>query len=119
MEFLGALAILAGLGFLVYRTFKPKSGRAVVLGTLKPTGHCDLAAGESHYQPALRAVVGRGEVRHHCRATLVLEGGNRYDAHAVGVDVEGRTVAYLAHDDATTYRKQIAQTATCRPSVML
>lgn len=110
MEFLGGLAILAGLGFLAYRTFSRVFGTPVVCGSIEPTGRCALAAvGESHYQPALRAVAGPGEVRHYCRATLVLESDNRYDKHAVRVDVEGRTVAYLSHDDAPRYRKQIAR----------
>jgi hypothetical protein len=68
-------------------------------------GYSIGAVGESHYQPALRAAAGKGEVRHGCTAVLVFEDSNPYDDHAVRVDVNGRTVAYLARADARRYRK--------------
>lgn len=80
-----------------------KRGRAA---ETNDSGNCNLGAvGESNYQPALRAAAGKSEVRHGCTATLVLEDSNPYDDHAVRVDVNGRTVAYLARADARRYRK--------------
>lgn len=72
------------------------------------TGRFDLeVVGESHYQPALRAIAGRGEVRHQCTAHLVMDDDNPYDAKAVRVDIEGKPVGHLSRDDARAYRRQL------------
>lgn len=95
-------AMLAVLGWSAF------SKRQSVRGELTPQGRFDLeVVGESHYQPALRAEAGRGEVRHKCRALLVLEDGNPYDDQAVRVDVGARTVGYLSRRNARIYRRLI------------
>ena len=63
--------------------------------------------GESHYQPALRAAAGKGEVRHRCNAELVMDDDNRYDKQAVSVWVDGRQVGHLSRSDARAYRKKV------------
>ncbi len=79
-------------------------------GVIRGNGRFQLeAVGESHYQPALRAIVGKGEVEHECEAELVLEDDNPHSNQAVRIDVQGKTVAYLNHDNARKYRKQIAR----------
>lgn len=106
MWLLVVIGIAAGL--LLAREWAARSQRPNVIGSVRPNGDCNLeVVGESHYQPALRAAAGKGEVRHHCRATLVLEASNRYDNKAVRVDVNGRTVGYLSHDEARSYRRAI------------
>jgi hypothetical protein len=105
------IAICVGLYLEKHRTSEVRGARRFGLA----------AVGESHYQPALRAVAGKGEVQHECQAELVLEDGNRYDALAVRVDVQGRTVAYLSRDDARKYRSQVKQygnlRATCAAKI--
>jgi hypothetical protein len=66
--------------------------------------------GESHYQPALRAtangrVSGEGlDGNIPASATLVPDPGNRYDSNAVRVDIDSRTVGYLAREVAARYQ---------------
>lgn len=70
-------------------------------------GYDDLyVVGESHYQEALRALVGGGRdhVRVPIQATLVAEPNNQYDANAISVWVAGHLVGYLSRDDAQTLR---------------
>ena len=62
--------------------------------------------GESNYQDALRAVCGKGEVRHECLASLILEDANVHDPLAVMVTIDDRTVGYLSRDNARTYRRR-------------
>jgi hypothetical protein len=64
--------------------------------------------GESHYQPALRRIVGyvdpaRG-ASFRCVVRLVREPTNRYDKNAVRADVGNETVAYLSRDDAEMWQ---------------
>ena len=66
--------------------------------------------GESHYQPALKAAVGGRAARGIAdavpvTAVLIPEPGNRHDRNAVRVDVGGRTVGYLAREDAVRYQR--------------
>lgn len=62
--------------------------------------------GESHYRDAIEAVTG-GPVVEGIRmitwATLVAEHDNPYDAHAVGVFIDGRKVGHLAREDAAAF----------------
>jgi hypothetical protein len=70
-------------------------------------GHDELeVVGESHYQHALRDVVGRetGRVRHEAVALLVAEQGNPSDSNAVSVWIARHKVGYLARDDAAAVR---------------
>lgn len=62
--------------------------------------------GESHYRDAIEAVTGGPKVegvRSITWATLVAEHDNPYDAHAVGVFVDGRKVGHLAREDAGAF----------------
>ncbi len=45
-------------------------------------------AGESHYQDALRAIAGDGEVRHDAEAHLIPEPENEYDPNAIRVEID-------------------------------
>ncbi len=66
--------------------------------------------GESHYQSALAEICGgkcwQG-VEQYVTATLVLEDSNPYDDKAVRVDINGRTVGYLARKAAREYREEL------------
>jgi hypothetical protein len=67
--------------------------------------------GESHYQPALRAIAGpprRGGVQVPVRARLIAEPSNPYDANAIAIHVEGAKVGYLSRDDAIAFKPLIA-----------
>jgi len=55
-------------------------------------------AGESHYQDALRAISGQGEIRHDTEARLIPEPDNPHDANAVRVEIDGAKVGYLPRD---------------------
>jgi hypothetical protein len=75
--------------------------------------------GESHYQPALKAAVGRSAARGLAdavpvTAVLVPEPTNRYDRRAVRVDVNGRTVGYLAREDAARYQPALLRLEPAR-----
>ncbi len=62
--------------------------------------------GESHYRDAIEAVTDGPKVegiRMITWATLVAEHGNPYDAHAVGVFIDGRKVGHLAREDAGAF----------------
>ena len=85
------------------------SSGGVALARLGGTGDYDFAiVGESKYQPALKRIAGKGEVRHKCTARIYLEDSNPYDAKAVRVDIDGDTVGYFSREDAQAYRKQVA-----------
>lgn len=65
--------------------------------------------GESHYQPALRAIVGNRDAfgfenAVSATAVLVPEPRNRHDRNAVRVDIDGRTVGYIAREHAVRYQ---------------
>ncbi len=66
--------------------------------------------GESHYQPALRAICGSDrdeDVAYDCIAALVPEPTNPHDRHAVMVQIDGQRVGYLSRQDARIYRDMI------------
>jgi len=68
------------------------------------------AVGESHYQPTLVDICGRNDqeaVLFECEALLVPEFDNPRDENAIRVEIDRRTVAYLARDDAIAYRPVI------------
>ena len=71
-------------------------------------------AGESHYQEALRAIVGAGEVRFETEAHLVPEPENEYDPNAVRVEIDGHKVGYLPRDLAPAWGPRLAELATRR-----
>lgn len=75
---------------------------------LSADGQLDVV-GESHYQPAISEAAGGcdcqgGENAFPVAALLVPEPSNQHDANAVRVDVAGRTVGYLAREDAAHYQ---------------
>ncbi len=68
------------------------------------------AVGESNYQMPLIEICGRDEreaVLFECEALLVPEFDNPHDENAIHVEIDGRTVAYLARDAAIAYRPVI------------
>jgi hypothetical protein len=68
--------------------------------------------GESHYQEALEAICGKRSDNGEDRivdASLVLEDSNPYDAQAVRVDIQGKTVGYLSREDARRFREHHVQ----------
>lgn len=62
-------------------------------------------AGESHYQDALREIVGDREpqVRHTTEAILEPEPENPHDPNAVVVRIDGHKVGYLPRAEAVAY----------------
>lgn len=71
-------------------------------------------AGESHYQDALRAIAGPGEVRLETEAQLVAEPDNPHDANAVRVEIEGAKVGYLPRALAAAWTPRLAELAARR-----
>ena len=71
-----------------------------------------LVVGESHYQDALEAICGprceEGEDRE-VTATLICDDANSFDANAVRVDIDGRTVGHLSRDSAALYRAHLRE----------
>jgi hypothetical protein len=68
--------------------------------------------GESNYQVALASLAGdhgAESAEAHHRATLTLEDANPYDPKAVAVRIAGKTVGYLAREDARSYRRRLGQ----------
>src|SRR5947207_4299759 len=64
--------------------------------------------GEASYQPWLMAVGGKrtpnGPTNPEQIATLIREPKNRYDQNAIAVRIRGRTVGYLARENAVRYQ---------------
>jgi hypothetical protein len=64
--------------------------------------------GEASYQPWLMAVGGKrtpnGPTNPDQIATLIREPKNRYDHNAIAAQIRGRTVGYLAREDAVRYQ---------------
>ncbi|MCY3887958.1 MAG: hypothetical protein OXG19_09720 [Chloroflexi bacterium] len=59
-------------------------------------------AGESHYQPALQALL-QAHGREPFRVALLAEPDNPYDRHAVRIiDLENRTLGWIPSEDART-----------------
>ena len=71
-------------------------------------------AGESHYQEALRAIAGEGEVRMDTEAHLIPEPENDHDPNAVRVEIDGRKVGYLPRDLAPAWGPRLAELASRR-----
>lgn len=64
-------------------------------------------AGESHHRPEIRRLFGRQDLTYGRElegvAQLVPEPGNRFDRHAVRVEVDGKLVGYLPKEHAAEY----------------
>jgi hypothetical protein len=74
--------------------------------TLLVGGRLVNVAGESHYQDALREIVGpgaEGEVAVDTEALLVPEPSNPHDSNAVMVQIDGKLVGYLPREEAVAY----------------
>jgi len=90
---------------------------------LKPgRGWTVEVVGEASYQGDLQRAYRRyGGDGHDLRVAAVLqpEQGNRFDANAVMVVIDGRTVGYLPRDRAAEYRDAIGrQTAGCSAKII-
>jgi hypothetical protein len=88
---------------------------------LKGNGNYDFeVVGEATYQAALRQICGGKTPDGHnleAMAALVCEENNKFDKHAVTVEIEGRIVGYLPRDIAAYYRAEIAGLGAARASV--
>jgi len=74
--------------------------------TLLVGGRLINVAGESHYQEALREIVGpttTAEIAVDTEALLVPEPSNPHDPNAVMVQIGGKLVGYLPRDEAVAY----------------
>lgn len=63
--------------------------------------------GESHYQPALRAIASGQQNDYEAiqvRAVLIPDDDNPYDKNAVRVEISGMQVGHLSREDAKRYR---------------
>ena len=79
--------------------------------------------GESHYQEALRKIVGdHGDdaPKQQFVANLIPEDNNSHDKNAVRGDIADMTVGYLSRDDAPSFRRRLdrkglkGRTTTCQ-----
>lgn len=127
------LAAVAGI-FWFIRRYNPKyrSGRQRLAPNraTRPTAHSRPApsggmfawpfvgdfdfevVGESSYQQTLARNAGehgREPADTRCKAQLILEDDNPYDARAVRVDVGGEVVGYLSRADARSFRRRLGQ----------
>jgi len=93
---------------------------------LAASGGSLSVVGESYYRGVIEGVTGGPKVegiRMITWATLIAEHDNPYDAHAVGVFIDGRKVGHLARDDAEAFwplveRIQVAgRVAHCRADI--
>lgn len=67
--------------------------------------------GESHYQPALKAIVGdHGDESANMpvQALLVPEPDNPYDKQAIKVEINGMKVGHLSRESARTFHRRLA-----------
>ena len=75
--------------------------------TLLVGGRLVNVAGESHYQEALREIVGAAagdrEVAVDTEALLIPEPSNPHDPNAVMVHIDAHLVGYLPRDEAVAY----------------
>ena len=70
------------------------------------------AAGESHYQEALREIAGpAAEIAVDTEALLVPEPSNPHDPNAVMVQIDGKLVGYLPRDEAVAYGPTLQELA--------
>lgn len=133
MDF-GAFLLLAFFGWLIYLAMKRhlRSGqkgperRAPAgngKGKAKSFSSADLkaekhwpggmeleVAGEAHYRDNIARVAGNKGGDHadrECTAFLVPEKGNRHDANAVMVVIDGQHVGYLSRTDAEDFREAL------------
>lgn len=68
--------------------------------------------GESHYQANLEKIAGpktESGIEFACEVLLVCENSNKFDKNAVRVEVGGKTVGYLARDDAEIFREMLEE----------
>lgn len=127
--FIALLLIGGGIAWIRHEIWRntpePPTQRRRGTSSANLPGPGDFAfeiVGESNYQPALRRIAGRGEVRHECVATVIMEDSNPHDDKAVRVDIDGETVGYFARQAARSYRKQMAAhgriEATCNAVIV-
>ncbi|WP_158881473.1 hypothetical protein [Rhodanobacter sp. L36] len=102
-----ALIIVA----VVFQSIRKKP--ATPIGKIGGTGAFQFdIVGESHYQDALEILCGgrtEESAAKRAEAHLILEDNNPHDKLAVRVDISGKTVGYLASENARQYREKIAQ----------
>lgn len=140
---LGVLAGVLLLLWLLSRVSKPKGAGVATPNEVLPepvhvrgervrlSGDGRISVvGESHYQPALRSAAhgvesGEGfDEAITAEAVLVPERTNQYDPQAVRVDINGRTVGYLARELAALYQPPLlelqlrGQVGWCRAGLM-
>lgn len=58
--------------------------------------------GESNYQKAIQSIADSGA---QCLASIIPEDDNKFDQMAVRIDIQNKTVGYMAKDDARSFRK--------------
>lgn len=91
------------LGGIIWGVAKSTSGYKEQLPysvlTINGDGGFDFdIVGEASYQQALESIAGRSDesAEHYCTATLSPEPSNQYDSNAIRVDINGKTVGYIA-----------------------
>lgn len=111
MEWLVFAAFIGGAVWIFqHRRTAPAviSHRHTTPEDLEPDDFTQEVVGESHHQESFEKICGPrcedGEARP-VIAMLVPESGNRFDANAVKVVVQGLQVGYLPKEDAKMYRK--------------
>ena len=60
-------------------------------------------AGESHYFDAIYAAAGRRTGEYFAIAEIIREPDNKFDANAVRVEINGRTVGYIPREEAPSF----------------
>jgi hypothetical protein len=118
--FFALLIAAAVIYFACFRRRAYDSRRSEpVFAKLRGTGRYEFdIVGESKYQDALEFICGGRTdegAEKRVEALLYMEDQNPYDNQAGRVDVEGKTVGYLARDDARSYRRQITSAVHTQP----
>ncbi|MFQ5622840.1 MAG: HIRAN domain-containing protein [Paracoccaceae bacterium] len=97
-------------GFL--KRGKKSSENSTQLEMKRGRGFTFEIVGEAKYQSALSKISGgRTEegVKHFCDAMLIQEPQNRYDNNAVCVEIDRKTVGYLARERAKEFNKAMTR----------
>ena len=111
----GVIILVIVVLLLIFRRFpKPSQNTGGArIAELEGAGDYGVeAVGESNYQKALSQICGgkrRQSAEHYCVAHLILEDSNPHDSNAVRIDIDAKTVGYLARASARAYRQTLAQ----------
>jgi hypothetical protein len=132
-------AVLIGILVVGYFAINLIGGAKEELGTTANThpepvmhwpalGHFDFeVVGESNYQDAITSIVGDHGDQPPAdifNAVIIPENDNKYDALAIRIDIDSKTVGYMSREDARSFRRRLGakkmknQVTTCAAMIV-